>query len=163
MKKDLFEQVYSYYYQSLFLYAYSLTQNKEDAEDLVANAFVKAFFSYKDGNLKAWLYVVLKNEYYTLYKKKKRFVDEGKIELENFADKQDVFKEIIDNEKKEWLYRKIYQLEEKEREVILLSIESELKDQEIAEIMDISIDNVRVLRHRVKKKLIEMCKMEGYL
>lgn len=90
-------------------------------------------------------------------------IDEGKINLERFADKQDVLKEMIDNEKKQWLYDKIYQLEDKEREVILLSIVSELKDQEIADIMNLSIDNVRVLRHRVKKKIMKLCEQEGYL
>lgn len=70
MRNDTLEQAYAYYYQSLFLYAYSLTKNKDDAEDLVANAFVKAIFSYKEGNLKAWLYMVLKNDYYTMYKKR---------------------------------------------------------------------------------------------
>lgn len=157
MKQDILEQAYSYYYRPLFLYAYSLSKNKEDAEDLVENAFIKAMISYDDGNLKAWLYMVVKNEYYNLYKKRKKLIDEGKIVLENFEDKQDVLNELIDNEKKQWLYKQIYKLSDKEREVILLSIQSDLKDQEIAKIMNLSAENVRIIKYRVKKKLIKLC------
>ena len=55
MHHDDLEIIYKKYYTPLFLFAFSLTKNKEDAEDLVANAFVKAFLSYQKGNLKAWL------------------------------------------------------------------------------------------------------------
>ena len=71
VKKDEIDLLYQKYYYSLFLFAFSLTHQKADAEDLVMNTFVKALLSFEDGNLKAWLYTVLKNEFYNMTKKKK--------------------------------------------------------------------------------------------
>ena len=74
MKNDELEIVYRQYYRQLFIYAFSLTQNKEDAEDLVANTFVKALLSFEEGNIKSWLYIVLRNEFMNMYKKRNRLV-----------------------------------------------------------------------------------------
>lgn len=53
MNNDYLESVYQMYCKELFLYAFSLTLNKNDAEDLVADSFLKAFLSFKEGNLRA--------------------------------------------------------------------------------------------------------------
>lgn len=160
MKTDELELVYRKYYQSLFIYAFSLTGCQEDAEDLVANTFVKALLSFEEGHLKAWLYRVLKNEFYNLYKKKKKLIDEGKIELEVIQDPTDIFKDYIIEEQKRWLYQKIYELPIREKEIMLLSIQSDLNNQMISEIMNLSIDNIRTIRYRVKQKLIKLCEKE---
>jgi len=161
MKADELEIVYRKYYQSLFIYAFSLTCNKEDAEDLVANTFVKALLSFEEGNLKAWLYHVLKNEFYNLYKKRKKLIDEGKIELDIIQDSSDILKNYIAEEQKRWLYQKIYELPMREKEIMLLSIQSDFSDEIISQIMNLSIDNIRTIRYRVKQKLIKLCEKEN--
>ena len=77
MNHQDFELLYEIYYQPLYLYALSLTRNDADAQDIVANAFVKALLSFKKGNFEAWIYTVLKNEFYQLYKKKKKYIQEN--------------------------------------------------------------------------------------
>ena len=156
MSNDYLESVYQMYCKELFLYAFSLTLNKNDAEDLVADSFLKAFLSFKEGNLRAWLYKVLRNEYYNTRKKRKRILDESKIEIEKIQDSYDMIDELFKDEQKRWLYRSIYRLSKKERDVLLLSIQSGLKDLEIANIMNLSIENIRVIKHRAKTKLIQM-------
>lgn len=163
MKHDELEVTYKKYYQSLFLFAFSLTRNKEDAEDLVANVFVKALLSYHSGNLKAWLYTVLKNEYYNYYKKRKKILDKGEMTLTMISDTTDVLKDVIHQEEKQWLYKQIYTFKQRDREVMLLSIQNDLNDQQIGKILHISSQHVRVIRNRVKKKLIELCQKEGFL
>lgn len=64
--------------------------------------------------------------------------------------------ELFKDEQKRWLYRSIYRLSKKERDILLLSIQSGLKDLEIANIMNLSIENIRVIKHRAKTKLIQM-------
>lgn len=163
MRGKSLEIAYEMYYQPLFLYAFSLVKNKEDAEDLVANTFVKALLSYENGNLKAWLYTVLKNEFYNLYKKRKKLVENNKIEIEWVEDSLNILEEYILEERKCWLYKKIYELERSEREVMLLSLQSDLNDNIIASLLHISVENVRVIRYRVKKKLMKICEKEGLL
>ena len=161
MKPDDLEQAYLSYYQHLFLYAFSLTRCKEDAEDLVANAFVKATISYQGGSLKSWLYTVLKNEYYNIYKQKKRWIEPDKIHLEWVEDPVDIVKQFNFTLQKQWLYEQIYKLPAKERDVLLLSIQAELSDKEIAALTGLTVEHVRVTRHRVKKKLIMLSEQEG--
>lgn len=48
MKQKEWKQIYEQYYKPMFLYALSLTNNVQDAEDLLQETFVKAFLSYKD-------------------------------------------------------------------------------------------------------------------
>ena len=57
-----------------------------------------------------------------------------------------------------WLYQEIYKLERKEREIMLMSLTMDLKDEEIANIMHLTTENVRVIRYRVKNKLKERIK-----
>ena len=64
------------YLDQLYSAALRMTRNPADAEDLVQEAFTKAFASfhqYQPGtNLKAWLYRILTNAYINSYRKKQR-------------------------------------------------------------------------------------------
>ena len=64
------------YLDQLYSAAMRMTRNPADAEDLVQEAFTKAFASfhqYRPGtNLKAWLYRILTNTYINSYRKKQR-------------------------------------------------------------------------------------------
>ena len=46
MQPDILEELYQNYYDAAYAYTLSLCKNREDTEDLVADAFVKALFSY---------------------------------------------------------------------------------------------------------------------
>jgi len=57
-------------------YAYSLTQNGEDANDLVQETYLKAL-TYKDKfdpstNLKAWMFTIMKNTFINNYRRESR-------------------------------------------------------------------------------------------
>lgn len=152
------EKIYQDYYEPLFLFAFSLTSQKEDAEDLVANAFVKAFLSFRKGNIKAWLYTVLKNEFYNMYKKRKIILDENQMDISLMKDKFDFIEQYIYDEKRRWLYQQIYALDIREQQIMLLSLQDDLNDQEIADIMNLKVEHIRVIRNRVKNQLKEKSK-----
>jgi RNA polymerase sigma-70 factor (ECF subfamily) len=71
-----FEQDALRYLDQLYSAALRMTRNPADAEDLVQDAFTKAFASfhqYQPGtNLKAWLYRILTNAYINSYRKRQR-------------------------------------------------------------------------------------------
>lgn len=46
---------------------------------------------------------------------------------------------------------------------MLMSLTLHMSDEEISEVTALSESNIRVIRHRVKLKLIELAKKEGYL
>lgn len=45
VQPDILEELYQNYYDAAYAYTLSLCKNREDTEDLVADAFVKALFS----------------------------------------------------------------------------------------------------------------------
>lgn len=162
-KKEL-ERVYQQYYRQLMLYALSLTKNKHDAEDLAADTFVKAFLSYDGGtSIVSWLMVVMKNLFIDEVRKKRRYVCDGELVLEWLSSPQNVLEDYIRDERQRWLYSQIYKLPQTEREIMILTAEGDMNDSQIAGIVGLGAGHVRVLRHRIRKKLIAMAKEEGYL
>lgn len=155
MKEDEFEQLYRLLYRPLFLFAYSLTGTREDAEDLVANTFVKALTTFRSGNIQAWMYKVLRNEFLDLKKRRKREqpLEDEIINLD--SDTEDVLETYIKNEQKRWLYRQIGQLPEREREIMLLTVQTDYSDQEMGSLLGLSADYIRVLRHRAKQRILK--------
>ncbi len=154
MKQEMFEELYRRYYRPLFLYAYSLTHVKEDAEDLTANTFVKALTTFRSGNIQAWMYTVLHNEFLDLKKRQKREVHCDDEIVQNQPMVEDVLEDYMENERRQWLYGQISHLPEREREVLLLTIQTDYRDNEIAEILGLTAAHVRVLRHRAKQRII---------
>ncbi len=71
-----FERDAMQYVNQLYSAAMRMARNPADAEDLVQEAYTKAFSAfhqYKPGtNLKAWLYRILTNTYINLYRKRQR-------------------------------------------------------------------------------------------
>src|SRR5438067_5077379 len=65
---------------SLRAFAVSLTQNADKADDLVQETLVKAWDkheSFQPGtNLRAWLYTILRNEFYSQMRKKGREIED---------------------------------------------------------------------------------------
>ena len=160
MEKELFEELYCRYYKPLFLYAYSLTHAQADAEDLTANTFVKALTTFSGGNIQAWLYTVLRNEFLDLQKKRSREALVGDEIMDSIPAEEDVYSIYLHNERLHWLYRQISRLPELEREVMLLTVQTDYKDSNLAEILGITTANVRVLRHRAKTKILNASKEE---
>ena len=166
MLHNEWQEIYEKYYKALYLYALSLTGNSQDAEDLLQETFVKAFLSYKaTGSIKSWLIIVLRNEYFNLVRKRKREVygDATTLDLENKAAyESNILDSIIQNEERRQLYLAIRKLPITMQEVLIESVYLNMKDDEIALLHQTSQENVRQIRSRAKKKLIEFMKeVEG--
>ena len=165
MLHDEWKLIYETYYKALYLYALSLTGNPQDAEDLLQETFVKAFLSYEaKGSIKSWLIIVLRNEYYNLIRKRKREVYENEtLSLEKEASHEsDVLENIIQNEERRQLYLAIQKLPIMMQEILIESVYLNISDKEIALLHRTSQENVRQIRSRAKKKLIEFMKeIEG--
>ncbi|ORC15297.1 RNA polymerase [Rothia nasimurium] len=75
-RKSRFEREALLYVDQLYAAALRMARNPQDAEDLVQEAYMKAFSAfhqYKPGtNLKAWLYRILTNTYINIYRKRQR-------------------------------------------------------------------------------------------
>ncbi len=163
-----FERDALQYVDQLYSAAMRMTRNPQDAEDLVQEAYTKAysaFHQYKPGtNLKAWLYRILTNTYINIYRKKQRQPQQANTDtVEDWQMAQaaehtstglrsaeaEALDHLPDNDVKEALQ----QIPEEFRLAVYFSDVEGFAYKEIAEILNIPIGTVMSRLHRGRKLL----------
>lgn len=159
MNQDEWKIIYETYSRSLYLYALSLTENRQDAEDLLQETFVKAYLSYREtGSIKYWLVTVLRNEFYNLQRKRKWEIP-GEEELSDpRASEENILDKLIQKEERKQLFLEIQKLPISMKEVLIESIYFQMKDEEIGKLHGFTNENVRKIRSRAKQKLLKNMK-----
>jgi len=163
MEKHLLYKLYSTYYTELFLYLYSLCHDHELAEDMTQEAFLKAIMSLPDdhSNVRAWLYMVGRNQLLNALARQNK--TELKADLEDFesASDESVLDGLIQNESKRILYEAINHLDKTKREILCMQYFSGFSQKEIAAMLHMTTENVRVQAHRGKKLLKDYMEEKG--
>ncbi|MBQ9329147.1 MAG: sigma-70 family RNA polymerase sigma factor [Solobacterium sp.] len=161
MDNSTLTNAYRHYYAPLYSYALFLTHNHAEAEDLVSEAFVKAILSWNgNGRLKPWLFRVLKNQFIDNTRKTKKLIEVSEEALLNLPDPRIEADNELETqlENQRWLSEKIQQMKLADQELMLLTLYSGMSDSEIASQLNISIQNLRVRRYRLKQELINAVK-----
>jgi len=176
----IFEEEFLPQIDALYTFAYHLTYNEDDANDLVQETYLKAFRfidKYNEGtNAKAWLFKILKNAFINQYRRKSKqptqvdyeditsYQDvEEDTNLPGYADlREEMFQSMIGDE----VTNAINALPVDFRVVILLCDIEGFTYEEISKILDIPIGTVRSRLHRarnmLKDKLREYARTMGY-
>ena len=139
--KKSYEELYKKYYKLVYNIAFSILKNKENAEDISQNVFIKI------GNLKkeklpnsyeaSWLYTVTKNECISLFRKTKETLTIEDIKNENLEDE---IEGIIQKNSYEKLMEN---LEKIEKQIIFLKVEAGYSFKEIARLLKMPIGTVQ--------------------
>ena len=92
--EKIFEAEFMPQIDALYTFAFHLTLNEEDANDLVQETYLKAFRfidKYHEGtNAKAWLFKILKNAFINQYRRKsKQPTRVDYEEIINYHDEED--------------------------------------------------------------------------
>lgn len=165
MQKQLLRQLYIKYQKEIYLYLFSLCRNRDIAEDLMQETFLKALLSLKDEhtNMRAWLYTVARNLYFN-YRNRER----KNVPLEEIGDTlcdaagANLLSQLLADERLRLLYQALQHIGEQKREILTLQYYGGLSQKEIAVLLKISPENVRVLAHRGKRELKKYMEAEGY-
>jgi RNA polymerase sigma-70 factor (ECF subfamily) len=147
------------YHLRLFNFLARLCQDRELAEDLTQNVFlrmIKYRASYKAGlRFQSWIYQVARNvftdHYQTQKNKRAGFVDVEKVG-EWMEDKEEY---AMMEEQEKVLARSMAMLNEEQRELLLLTRFQHLKYEEVATMMGTTVANIKVKVHRAIGKLRE--------
>ncbi|AMS40539.1 RNA polymerase sigma factor [Aminobacter sp. NyZ550] len=143
-------------------FAMSLSQNADRADDLVQETLVKAWdkqSSFQPGtNLKAWLFTILRNEFYSQMRKRGREVQDsdglltarlavhpsqpGRLDLDDFR-------------------KALEQLPEDQREAIILIGASGFSYEEAAEICGCAVGTIKSRVSRARNRLQEILDISG--
>ncbi|MCI8397003.1 MAG: sigma-70 family RNA polymerase sigma factor [Clostridia bacterium] len=156
------DKLYKNYSMLVYNYLYSLSKDRELAEELTQETFYKAIKNIKkfEGNSKVstWLCQIAKNEWRT-YVAKESKIKQIPIEDENYIDKlileNTAETEVEEKEAVLNLYKEIHKLDQKTKEVIYLRIKGDLSFKEIGEILGESEEWARITYYRGKIKLKE--------
>ena len=147
--------IYQAYFKDVFLYMYSLSGDKSIAEDIAQETFVKALKSLDsfDGSkdIRAWLFTIAKNTYFTYCKRKKILNDNTSPEAMPDPSLR-VVERMIDQEL-------AHQMKEPYKEVFLLRVFGELSFEKIGILFGKSASWARVTYYRAKVQIHEY--MEG--
>lgn len=175
----VFEEELFPHMDALKTFAYHLSYNEEDANDLVQETYMKAhrfIEKYDQGtNAKAWLFKILKNAYINEYRKKSKRPQ--KVDFEDIVSYQnsdsassskylDLRQEIFENMMGDEVTIAINSLPIDFRTVILLCDIEGFTYEEISKIIDVPIGTVRSrlfrARNMLKEKLKAYAEKMGY-
>jgi RNA polymerase sigma-70 factor (ECF subfamily) len=170
--QKIFEDELFPHMEALKTFAYHLTYNEDDADDLVQETYLKAhkfLENYDSGtNAKAWLFKILKNAYINEYRKRSKQpskvdIDEvvGYREGEHAAKGAflDIRQEIFDNTMGDEVTIALNGLPYEFRTVILLCDIENFTYDEIAKILELPIGTVRSRLFRARNMLKDKLKL----
>lgn len=158
-------EIYTRYAKTVKVYILSLCKDSDLADDITAEAFLKAIKnidSFKDGNILTWLCTIAKNTYFDYARKKERQNIPLSDELsKKTADTASTPEETaVAHESKLSLYQTLQLLESDAREVLYLRMFTDLSFNEIGSILNKSENWARVVFYRAKTKLKGLMKNE---
>jgi len=179
-RREAFEQEALPHMDALYRAAHRLSKNSTDAEDLVQEAFVKAYRywdKYESGsNCRAWLYRIMTNVFINQYRSQARSpmvanlgdVDDrflfGRMAVEDTSSnpEQELFSKVFGED----VDRAIENLPYDYRLVVILTFMEGFSYRQIAEITGLNLGTVKSRLHRgrklLQKQLWEYATRNGY-
>ena len=136
------EKYFQWMYRPLCLYALNITESYEDSEDIVQQIFVELLEkavvgSLEAGNMKGYLYTVVRNRAVKYVKK-----DQEKVSVESamYLTDENILSISVEEEALVWNW--IDALPTERRNIFLMAKQQGMKYKEIAEQLDISVKTV---------------------
>ena len=161
LQSDSFENLAMPLFDQLYNFAHWLTQNREEAEDLVQETYAKAlrgFSSFKLGtNFRAWMYRILRNTFLTSRTGLRATLT---VPLDSEEDGPELAVEsetpettLLRRSDSQLVQSAINDLPVHYREILLLCEVEEMSYQEIAEALSIPIGTVMSRLSRARRTL----------
>ena len=165
---QLYADLVTRYQNFVFTLALRYTPVREDAEEIAQDVFVKAYKALKDfrgeSKFSTWLYSIVNSTAITFLRKKK--LDVSSLDKEHVfeqADSKDSgtsANQVEVKSKVEMVTKAIQLLSPDDAKLITLFYKAEQSLEEIAQIMNMETNTVKVKLHRARTRLKE--KMEKY-
>ena len=151
---DMMSILFDRYHIRIYNFFNKMVRNKMVSEDLTQDVFIKILkyrTSYKSGNFASWIYTVARNIFSTYYQKIKK--ERSNIIEDNKVSSEEILITESNKEELDHLQRAMLQLNNTDRELIVMHRYQEIKYGQIAEIIGSNENAVKVKVHRALKKL----------
>ncbi len=172
--QEAFEELVRRHQHRVFAVAGGILRRREDVEDIAQQVFVKAYFSLKRFDQRAafstWLYKITVNECWDLLRKKKvrPLVYESDLSEEQATlvmasgEKEnpgpDISERIAARERVE---RLLEGLDERDRLMLILKEVEGFSIEEIAEVLNLNGNTVKVRLFRARRRVVSQAKKRG--
>ena len=166
--KGAFSNLVEKYQKMVYTLALKILGNNEDAEDAAQEVFVKCYRALNRYNAQAafstWLYKITYNHSIDLLKSKNKKWQtiEWNSEMESGITKHHSLDEKIDLKEIQLLLKEaIHRLSPDEQVIVTLYYYEGLALKEIAEIIGIRENNVKIKLYRIRTKLLQILKSKN--
>ncbi len=164
---NAFEVLVDRHKTMVFNIAFKIIENREDAEEIAQDAFLKAFQNLetfrKESRFSTWIYRIAYNTAISKSRTKSLLtneLNEQHLDHYMFPEIKNLMDEVDEKERIRILNRSLSRLPGEEQVLITLFYYKGKSIEEIGEIMDLSQGNVKVRLHRIRKKMFsEMHRM----
>ena len=169
--KEAFEELVRRHQARVFAVAGGILRNKEDVEDIAQQVFLKAYFSLKRFDQRAafstWLYKITVNECWDLLRKRKvrpllyeaDLSEEQARQYGASEEREEQAQDVSERlEKRQELERLLDCLEERDRTMLVLKEVQGFSVEEIAEVLGINGNTVKVRLFRARQRITERLK-----
>jgi RNA polymerase sigma-70 factor (ECF subfamily) len=172
--KEAFEELVRRHQHRVFAAAGGILRRREDVEDIAQQVFVKAYFSLKRFDQRAafstWLYKITVNECWDLLRKKKvrplvyesDLSEEQARQLITSGEKANPGPDISEKiEARENVERLLEGLDERDRLMLVLKEVEGFSIQEIAEVLKLNGNTVKVRLFRARRRVVSQARKRG--
>lgn len=152
--------------------AYSLLKrmlkDPMDAEEVLQDAFLKAYNSLQsfrqDAKFSTWFYKIVYNSALTTLASKKRQIEKEMSSIEDHFDLGEYDNEIYSTTEnaEQYVLKMVDKLPTRHALVLILFYIDGMSINEVSQVMDLSLVNVKVLLHRSRKELRDLLLKHNY-
>lgn len=159
-RKHAFTKLVENHYGLVIYYLLDLGLDRSDAEDLAQEIFIKTFSKISqfkfNGAFASWILQIAKNHFIdNLRKEKRKSWNNAEVELDEIPDCNSPESQVVSDSAVKVVFK---ELKPREKIVIELRVFQKLQFSEIAEIIGSNEGNVRLIFHRIIKKLRNLSK-----
>jgi RNA polymerase sigma-70 factor (ECF subfamily) len=145
-----------------FNLAFRICGNREDAEEIAQDAFMKAFRALGDYRFKAgfatWLYRIVYNTSVSYLRTRRGEIislEEFPSDASAFLGRTDTEEEAVREHRNELVNYALKKLNAEERALITLYYYEEMSTEEISKVTSITRENVKIRLFRARRKMLE--------
>ena len=160
--RAIFQHLYEKYHQDVFQFLFYMVKNRETAEDLMQEVYIKVINNYEkfegQSSEKTWLYSIARNTAIDHFRKQKNWKQRL---FSNFDWGRDIIKDVqllpeevaLLNDDIQSVYKNLEKCTVDQKTVLILRYVQDLSIVETAEVLNWTVSKVKTTQHRALKLL----------